>query len=391
MSDHISGPRAIAGPACDITDLYVFPSPEQSAHLVLVMNVCPFVGQSAFFSDVITYRFRLRPITIAATGPAAAFGVGESEWTLECTFEAPAAREGSAALTQRGRCTASTGGSVSFVVNDEQGGQASGLRAFAGVRSDPFFIDLRVFRDTVTTRQLALTDTGNDTGHTSGYGTNSLSGANVLSIVIEVESAKLLGADGSLLALVGEIRVSSKLPMLLERIGRPEVKNFLLSPKDFDAVNRDLELRDLYNNEDAFHLAHDYLGAYRARLNANLAFYDGLDGKTDWPLDTRGAHPLSELLLADFLVVDRSKPFAENTTFEIEQAMLQGRAHATCGGRPLNDDIVDRLLTWLVNDGNGPRIRDGVDQATVRASNTFPYVAPPNPPEATASKQRLGQ
>jgi hypothetical protein len=31
-----------------------------------------------------------------------------------------------------------------------------------------------------------------------------------------------------------------------------------------------------------------YAGAYRARLNANLAFYDGLDGKVDWPFDNYG-------------------------------------------------------------------------------------------------------
>ena len=31
--------------------------------------------------------------------------------------------------------------------------------------------------------------------------------------------------------------------------------------------------------EDAFHLGDGYVGAYRARLNANLAFWDGLDGK----------------------------------------------------------------------------------------------------------------
>ena len=48
-------------------------------------------------------------------------------------------------------------------------------------------------------------------------------------------------------------------------------------------MNRDLEIRDLYNMEDAFHLARGLPGAYRARLNANLAFWDGLDGKTDWP------------------------------------------------------------------------------------------------------------
>jgi hypothetical protein len=30
MSDHISGPRALADPIADITDVYAFPSPEPS-------------------------------------------------------------------------------------------------------------------------------------------------------------------------------------------------------------------------------------------------------------------------------------------------------------------------------------------------------------------------
>jgi hypothetical protein len=44
-----------------------------------------------------------------------------------------------------------------------------------------------------------------------------------------------------------------------------------MSMKEFDQVNSDLEIRDLYNLEDAFHMSADYRGAYRARLNANLA------------------------------------------------------------------------------------------------------------------------
>jgi hypothetical protein len=35
--------------------------------------------------------------------------------------------------------------------------------------------------------------------------------------------------------------------------------------KEFDQVNRDLEVRDLYNLEDAFHMSKDYGGAYRVR------------------------------------------------------------------------------------------------------------------------------
>jgi hypothetical protein len=159
----------------------------------------------------------------------------------------------------------------------------------------------------------------------------------------------------------------------------------MLAPKQFDPVNRDLEIRDLYNMDDAFHLNRAYESAYRARLNANLAFWDGLDGKTDWRAREDGAHPLTELMLADFLVLDVTKPYAEQGSFlEIELAARRGEAHRTCGGRSLNDDVMDTIFTLLVNAGNGPVIRDGVDQATRPASRAFPYLARPNPdpPEA---------
>ena len=41
MSDHISGPRALADPIADITDVYAFPSPETPGRLVLVLNTLP--------------------------------------------------------------------------------------------------------------------------------------------------------------------------------------------------------------------------------------------------------------------------------------------------------------------------------------------------------------
>jgi hypothetical protein len=154
----------------------------------------------------------------------------------------------------------------------------------------------------------------------------------------------------------------------------------MLAPKQFDQVNRDLEIRDLYNMEDGFQLENGYLGAYRARLNANLAFWDGLDGKTDWPSNEEGSHPLTELVLADFLAVDVTKPYADQGSFlEIERAVREGRAHETCGGRAPNDDVMDTLFTLMINAGAGPVIRDGVDQSSRPASRSFPYLALPNP------------
>ena len=90
MSDHISGPRALADPIADITDVYAFPSPEHAGHLVLVENTLPFAQPSALFSDGLVYRFRLRPLTAGAGNGSAPFAVGEDEFVFDCVFSDPA-------------------------------------------------------------------------------------------------------------------------------------------------------------------------------------------------------------------------------------------------------------------------------------------------------------
>ena len=377
MSDHFSGPRAIAGPAGDICDVYAFPSPQRPGHLVLAMTVQPLATPDSSFSDAIVCRFRLRPLEIDEDRRAFTFGPEESELVFACTFEEPRPGANGATPEQDGYCIAPSGETARFRVHDEGGERLDGLRVYAGLRSDPFFIDLPAWQESLKTGRLAFKQEGQ----------NSLAGFNALGVVVEVDG-KLLSKNGAppLFAVVAETVVAGKLPIRIERFGRPEVKNHMLSTKQFDQVNRDLEVRDLYNLEDAFHMSKDYRGAYRARLNANLAAIDRLDGKTDWLLGPDGAHPLTELLLDDYLVVDVSKPYADDSLFDIERATLQGRPHETCGGRSLNDDSMATLYTLLINAGNGPRISDGVHRATVPASNVFPYLAPPNPPRPAAQQ-----
>jgi hypothetical protein len=367
MSDHISGPRALGNPIADITDVYAFPSPEQPHSLVLVMNTLPFAQPTDLFSDGLVYRFRMRPLGLeqSARTPLVADG---DELVIDCVFADPTGGDGQHSREQEGTCTLSTSGSVSFRVGDPDGGSCAGVRAFAGLRWDPFIMDAPAALKTIATRELAFTDPS------AIY----LDGKNVLSLVVEIDTEVLGGA--SLLGVVAETLTRGRFNVRIERVGRPEVKNMLLAPKDFDLVNRDLEIRDLYNMEDAFHLEDTYLTAYRARLNANLAFWDGLDGKVDWPPDENGNHPLTDLVLADFLVVDVTKPYIETGSYlEIELAARCGHSHATCGGRTLNDDVIDTLFTQLVNAGNGPVIRDGVDHATKPAGCSFPYLSQPNP------------
>jgi hypothetical protein len=368
MSDHISGPRALAQPIADITDVYAFPSPERPGHLVLVLNTLPFAKPSDVLSEGLVYRFRLRPLTAAPGSDGAPFRPAPDEFVFDCVFSAPTRGGDRDAVEQDGSCSTPGGETVSFRVNDADGGTGHGIRVFAGPRWDPFIMDAPAAMKTIATGTLAFTDPG----------AIFLDGKNVLSLVVELDCGLLNGA--SVIGVVAETLTRGVLAVRLERVGRPEVKNMLLGPKQFDTVNRDLEIRDLYNMEDAFHLGDSYGGAYRARLNANLAFWDNLDGKADWPADDHGRHPLTELVLSDYLVVDVTKPYLEQGSFlEIELAARRGLPHQTCGGRALNDDVIDTLFTQLVNAGNGPIVSDGVDQATRPATRTFPYLAAPNP------------
>lgn len=365
MSDHFSGPRAIAGPQCDICDVYAFPSPERPGNLVMVINVVPRATETSSFSDAVIYRCRLRAASIAALGPKGTIELTADDITFDCLFDA---RVG--AQPQQGRCITPAGDIVPFVVNDVASGHGSGVRVYAGLRSEPFFLDFDGLDRSLKSGTLQFTQPGQLTGP----------GANIMSIVIEADGSLLRrGGSGSLFAFVGETITTGKLPIRLERMGRPEVKNVLLGPKNRDTVNRDLEVRDLYNLEDPFHIGPDYRNVYRARLNGNLAYMDSLDGRIGWPLDADGAHPLTDFVLADFLLVDIAKPYAEDSFLEIEQSMLKGHEHRSCGGRSVNDDVMDTFYTLYIGGLDSARISDGVDEATKRAPKTFPYLAEPNP------------
>jgi len=371
MSDHISGPRALAEPIADITDVFAFPSPERPGHLVVVMNTLPFAQPTDAPSDGLIYRFRLRPLSPSRASDAAPFIADTREFAFDCVFAEPTTGDGDPA--QEGFCTTPSGETVTFRVDDEQGGAGHGVRVFAGHRWDPFMMDAPAALKTIATGTLAFTDPG------SIY----LDGKSVLSLVVEIDTTLLGGAE--LVGVVAETLTRGRFNVRIERVGRPEVKNMMLGPKQHDQVNRDLEIRDIYNTEDAFELGESYSGAYRARLNANLAYWDGIDGKVDWAANENGDHPLTDLVLADYLVVDLTKPYQESGSFlEIELAAMHGREHETCGGRALNDDVMDTIFTQLINAGNGPVIRDGVDAASRPATRRFPYLADPHPEPPTA-------
>ena len=359
MSDHFSGPAVINDPSVDITDFYAFPSPERPDNVVLIMDVFPLATAQARFSDVLTHRFRLRPLTRSGRGVTP----GNAEHTIDITFD-----DAPADAPQRGRVVTSDGREASFVVGKPF--EQNGMRVFAGLASDPFFMDVEATLRTDLTGKLSF-----DTP------ANTVQSRDVLAIVVEVPFAALVErfSGATLIAAIAETVVTRRgRPIRLEHVGRPEVKNVMIANPTRDTRTRGVELRDLYNREDAFALSPAYRALYESRLDANLAFFDGLDGNTTWPIGPDGRHPLRDLLIDDFLILDLARPFRPGGFLEIERALIDHRPHASAGGRWLDDDILDELLTWMVNGGQGERFGDGVDAPTKPGSLTFPYVREPN-------------
>ncbi|THK35774.1 DUF4331 domain-containing protein [Ensifer sp. MPMI2T] len=360
MSDHFSGPAVMGDPTLDITDFYAFPSPERAGNLVLIMNAFPMATAQSFFSDVVSHRFRLRPLTRSGGG----FVHGPAEHAIDVRFsDVPKGTS-----VQKGNIVTSDERETSFTVGEPL--EMDGMRVFAGLVSDPFFMDVEATLRTDMSGKLSF-----------GTAENTVHFRDVLTIVVEVPFAPILEQFNGI-PLVGAIAENVVTrrgkPIRIERVGRPEIKNVCLANPTRDPLTKGLELRDLYNREDAFALSREYGPLYRSRLDANLAFWSALDGKTVWPSGPDGRHPLRDLLVDDFLVLDLAHAFAPGSFLEIERSLMDNRPHARCGGRWLDDDILDEMLTFIVNGGRGERLGDGVDAPTKPASLVFPYVREPN-------------
>ena len=359
MSDHFSGPAVMGDPSIDITDFYAFVSPERAGNLVLIMDVFPMATSQSFFSDVVTHRFRLRPL-MRSNG---SITYGAVEYTIDVRFsDVP---EGTS--VQRGNVVTSDGREASLVVGEAL--DNDGMRIFTGLISDPFFMDVEATIRTDISGKLSF-----------GAAENTVQLRDVLSIVVEVPFAAIVERfDGvTLIGAIAETLVTRRgKPIRLERLGRPEIKNVFMANPMHDAHTKGVELRDLYNREDAFALSKVYRPLYDSRLDGSLAFWDGLDGQTAWPLASDGRHALRDLLIDDFLILDLAHAFAPGGFLEIERALVNNRRHQAAGGRWLEDDILDELLTF-VNGDRGERMSDGVDAPTKPASLSFPYVREPN-------------
>jgi hypothetical protein len=368
MSDHVDGPRSIGEPAADLTDFFAFTSPENPANTVLAACVFPAAGENAIFSNVINYAIAVRRVTVAGVGNSAKFQPADDEIRFSFRFET-LKRDAAGKATQRGICKLPDGRELSLTVNDGTGASTpeGDVRAFAGLRSDPFYIGL-------------------DTG-TLGKAPNPLLHNNVLCMVVEFDTSRMLDpTKGSLFGAIAETippqeRTRIEPPIArIDWIGRPEHTNVRLNNPGLSGID---DLRDLWNQQTPFAIPTELQPMFLKRLKDSLAEWDMRDGKADWTPDALTAN--AKVFLDDFLLFDVAKPITDQSHLEIEKSTIAGRSYQTGGGRTVDANVFDILLTWLVN-RDREFLQGGVTAATKPGIKVFPYFATPNTELQTVSE-----
>jgi hypothetical protein len=361
MSDHVDGPRSIGEPAGDVTDLFAFTSPENPASTVLAMCVFPSAGEDAIFSNVIDHAIVVRRVTVAGIGNAAKFQPADGEIRFTFRFET-LQRDATGNVVQRGVCKLPGGRELSLIVNDENGASTpeGDVRVFAGLRSDPFYLAW-------IASELKRVP-------------NLLQNDNVLCIVVEFDTRRLLDpASGSLFGAIAETvparqprgRVSHPVARI-DWVGPPEQTNVRLTNPGLSGAD---DLRDLWNQQTPFAISKALQPMFLQRLKDSFAEWDLRDGKADWTPEALAAN--ANVFLDDFLLFDVAKPITDQSHLEIEKSTLCGRPYQTGGGRTIDANVIDILLTWLVN-RDREFLQGGATGATKPGRNVFPYFATPN-------------
>jgi len=210
-SDHQDNPFVELNPAMDMTDVYAFPgsSPDRIA---LVLNswafVTPAQASTTTFDPNLLYQFK-----IDNTGDA------KEDRVIQVSFSGTGANQ---TVSVRGPVAPPVVGAMNNQIAtadpvvtgkiNQTLGSTNGIQVFAGVREDPFFIDLEQFFRIVPDRKpstgplAALPDAATASSfRTASAAVDFVKGFNVLSIVVEVPISQLTAGGTAKLGVWGTI------------------------------------------------------------------------------------------------------------------------------------------------------------------------------------------
>lgn len=326
-ADHLDAPAVKKDGRIDINDVYVFhPGASQNLNrTVLAMTVNPAAGvisgktfrQGARYEFLIDKNGDARPDTTVRT-QFSALENGEQDYTVRWI------KGDDSKVIARGE--------TNEVESD------GGVKAFAGLRDDPFFFDLNSFNSLGTGGAFC------QTGDSDFFRT-----FNTSAVVLEVPTSMIgsgpVGVWGR--TVVGGDQI--------ERMGRPAILTVFIPPNPFEpGSTADGNLEDQFNrttpNRDQ--------ARWRSEVVDSLTLLHSLNDATDPNTgdDAGKVQGLADILLPDILTVNLSMP----TEF--------------LNGRNLADDVIDAELGLITE---GAITTDCINNDSTFLAG-FPYLGVPN-------------
>lgn len=346
-ADHRDAPGVNEDPRADINDIYAFVNPN-SGNVVLAMTVNPFqIGGApgiAFGQDVL-YEFKIDNT-----------GDNVEDLVVQTTFGPVVSSSTPQTFSVRGPAKPRTAGTASSllltdspsITGDANGTVATAtgnvVKAFAGVRDDPFFFDL-IFGF----RLLGISPGG---PLTRPPGIDFFAGINCSIIALEIPPSVLRGTAGNVLRIWGTTGRAKNLVRSgsvyladtqtgpfsqVDRMAFPVENTVLMPTRMKDAFNRSVPSQDHLFREEAI--------AHLVAINNDHTYSQTL---------------IDAVLFPDVLTLDVTKG---------SQGFLNGR-------RP-QDDVIDVVLQAA---SKGVLTGDGVNANDVPFLSDFPFFAPAHDP-----------
>jgi hypothetical protein len=345
-ADHRDGPAATGAAPLDITDVYAFRSPTANDDLVVALDVnglsTPDQAAASKFSSTGSYM-----IHVDNNGDLL------DDATVKITFDNSTPQK----FTITGLPAAVTG-TVTAAGSSPNITTVGGIKAFAGVRDDPFFFDLVGFSKFtaspyVPAKGLRLAADGDPV--------NSFGGSNVLAIVLELPITALTGQPTSATGTIKAWASTDSGSGQVDRMAIPAVNTVLShTGAEKDTFNQGAPATDVAN-----HLASATTVIQGLRDAVDAVLTPAIGGEDNGPLGNLTSAQVAGALIPDIVTIDFSKPVVFPN------------------GRQLTDDVIDTALKLVLNRKAG--ITDAIDANDKAFGSTFPFVADPFMPAANAT------
>jgi uncharacterized protein DUF4331 len=335
-ADHLDAPGTMSPSGRndgDINDVYVFEA-NNPAKTVIAATTHPAAGAISPLEYATDIAYKIK---VDRNGDAVAdivygvrFGPANDDGVQKYRISRRRG-DNDARMVGKGR----TGSSTSL---------AGGGRAFAGLRSDPFFFDLAAFQGDVlgAPNGRSFCD---QKGGTEGI--DFFEFLNTNAIVLEVPDSAL----GSNIGVWATTSTGPEVSDRIDRMGRPAINTVFNSGEDKNAFNQGRPARDVARFTD--------------NVKSVLATFSALDGEGAY--SNGQLNTLAGVLLPDVVTYDTSTS-----------------AQGPLNGRALTDDVIDAELNIVTGgfpfpgrDGSGAIGSDCVGAHTDYLSN-FPYLGEPH-------------